>query len=748
MCRGADRLRTAGFSCASGSIAYIDVLRFNSWADRPVNPSLGRCKFSFVLIADTHVDRENLPSSSPFAVNQHANGRTRYCVEDIKLLQHEMGQLAPKFVLHLGDLTHPIPSMPAYAKAVADFQNIFAELGLPLYLLPGNHDVGDKPVDWAPAGVVCEKFLSLWESHFGPQYQSFSIHGVKFVLINSQIINSGLALERTQQQWLEQTLDDTADERIMLFLHYPPYLCKPDEPENYDNLAEPGRSWILNLAQNHRAEAMFTGHVHHFWYNRRDSMDCYLLPSTSFTRQDYSEMFRAVPDEQMHDGRNDTAKVGYFIVLVYENGHVCHFRNTRGKALERGEHVKTAQYPKGVIALHPREVAHCPVGFDMRHPWNEQVEIAPSGALDEFRRKSVRNDYPLFALWQMGVGRMRIPVEDLLNESTVARMRALRESGHEFVVVGQGIPSEDICSNLITNQDLIKRFDVTLPVSKLEHAAATLRNLKSAVNFPLYLSKLRMKSDIVRSGEPYFHQISHGFTLADENEVEMLLNDLGSSTLFDGLVFRLARTDNVSPSLISIAATCARLNIAGSVTMFMADQNPARHRLNDQDNANRIAEGIFATAAYDNLDLFVDTFMDLDRGHSVRSGVIDRFCNPRHSMFVVQNLCAILASITEFSGKWAGGVSEERDAVWVSLEHHRYGYYLTLPESRTDRFHAIQTAGFTNTCRIGVAVDLVSGASSPLTVSLSNEGIRFELENPLSGPILIVSHPDIGIASS
>lgn len=301
----------------------------------------------------------------------------------------------------------------------------------------------------------------------------------------------------------------------------------------------------------------------------------------------------------------------------------------------------------------------------------------------------------------MGIGRMRIPVEDLLNDLTVARMRSLRESGHEFVVISQGVPSDEVCASLIRNQDLIKRWDVTLPVSKIKQAAATLQTLKAAVDFPFYLSKLRMKSDVVRAGEHYFHQISHGFTLADEDEIKMILNDFGCGSLFDGLVFRLARTENIAISLIDIAAICRRIGVAGSVTLFMADQNPAVHRVDDQDNANRIAEGIFITLVFDNIDLFIDTFMDHDRGHSVRSGVIDRYCNPRPAMFVVKNLCAILTSIADFSGILSGEILEEADGIWLTLEHHKYSYSLSLPNSRADKFQAFEMSYFNNSFGIG-----------------------------------------------
>ena len=98
-----------------------------------------------------------------------------YCVADIQRLIGELGPLAPRFVLHLGDLIHPVPSMPGYATAAADFQSIMAPLELPCYVIPGNHDVGDKPVEWAPAGVVRDDYLDLWTEHFGRPLPVFSM---------------------------------------------------------------------------------------------------------------------------------------------------------------------------------------------------------------------------------------------------------------------------------------------------------------------------------------------------------------------------------------------------------------------------------------------------------------------------------------------------------------------------------------------------------------------------------------------
>ena len=109
--------------------------------------------FTFAIITDGHVNPEENQSSSPWESNHMANGRNRYVV-------HRLNQLEPDFVVHMGDLIHPVPSLPSYSVAAKRFHDIYSQLNCPLHLMPGNHDVGDKPSSWTPAEVVNEEGLS------------------------------------------------------------------------------------------------------------------------------------------------------------------------------------------------------------------------------------------------------------------------------------------------------------------------------------------------------------------------------------------------------------------------------------------------------------------------------------------------------------------------------------------------------------------------------------------------------------
>ena len=118
--------------------------------------NLGKRLFNFAVITDTHLNQGETECNSPYETNKLANGRMRHVVRDLNRRQLE-------FVIHLGDLLHPVPAIPhLYERAAQCFKDQVADLRHSLYVVPGNHDVGDKPIDWGPAGVVQDAFLDLW----------------------------------------------------------------------------------------------------------------------------------------------------------------------------------------------------------------------------------------------------------------------------------------------------------------------------------------------------------------------------------------------------------------------------------------------------------------------------------------------------------------------------------------------------------------------------------------------------------
>ena len=386
----------------------------------------GSLLFKIALVSDTHVNEREDASASPYLANAEANARARHAFSQIN-------QNKPAFIVHLGDMINPVPELPTYSAAVENFHALAGALQAPLYLVPGNHDIGDKPVAWMPAGMVDGESIALYRRHFGEDFRAFDHAGCHFVIINAPLINSEHQAEADQRRWLEADLAAHSGMRLFLFTHYPLYVSDAAEPESYDNIDEPGRGWLLGLIRRYKPEAVFAAHVHNFWYDRIDATEYYVVPSTCFVRHDYSEMYRIDGGDQK--GRNDGAKLGHITLDIYENGHVAHYHRSYGATLAKGEAAPVALRP------HVKTSNLTGIYVDMRHAWAEEMVVAPSGALDEFRRKRARNDYTLMALWEMGLRGLRVPIQDLQDARTRRRMEIMTDVGHLFHVYLYGLPN-------------------------------------------------------------------------------------------------------------------------------------------------------------------------------------------------------------------------------------------------------------------------------------------------------------------
>ena len=588
--------------------------------------------FSFAVVTDTHLNQGETECNSPFEVNRLANARMRHVVRDLNTRD-------VAFVIHLGDLLHPVPAIPhLYERAAACFKEQVAELRHPLHVLPGNHDVGDKPVDWGPAGMVREEFLGLWHTHFGANYRAFDHAGCRFVLVDAQIINSGLAAEAEQRVWLEVELGACVGRRVFLHIHYPPYLTERDEAEHYDNLGEPGRTWLLDLIERHRVEALFAGHVHNFWYHRHGETDCWLLPSTAFVRQDYAEMYRAAPGPELEAGRNDADKLGYALVHVLERGHRVELVRTYGRRVEPGAPV--APHVERLRPVHPLDNPLDRFGFDMRQSWLEVVEIPPSGGLDEFDRKRTRNDYPLMALLEMGVGHLRIPARDLLDPGHRARLETCHGQGLRFTLFSFGVPDARLLDAVGSAAHLLDAWEIAHAPQALPGAVAAASDIAAGAGIALLVSKLRSKDEMERGGERYYHMINHGFTPEERDSIASLAAVPGVA----GVVFRVAGEHSPWATAREAAAVCAGHDLIASLHVRMSLGNPGARQGDADWVAHRAAEALVAAAAHPTVRTWLDAFADIDRGYFARQGVLDRLYNPRPAFHVIRHLNAALAA--------------------------------------------------------------------------------------------------------
>ena len=166
-------------------------------------------------------------------------------------------RLHPAFVVVTGDLVNKADD----TAQVAAYHRIAGRLdpSIPLYNLPGNHDVGNIPT---PAS------LARYRRDFGPDHYVFRSGSLIGVVLNSSLLQQPDSAPRenaAQEKWLNDTLPVLAREhgtQLVIFQHHPWFLSQPDEPDQYFNIPLATRARYLALFKRCGVRYLFSGHYH------------------------------------------------------------------------------------------------------------------------------------------------------------------------------------------------------------------------------------------------------------------------------------------------------------------------------------------------------------------------------------------------------------------------------------------------------------------------------------------------------
>ncbi len=164
-----------------------------------------------------------------------------------------VNRLKPDFVVITGDLVNDrLDTMQ-----IKEFKRITTNINpdIPVYLVPGNHDIGNVPDSSSIAAFI---------HTYGYDRFSFIHKNSLFIGLNSGIIKSNNTdAEQKQYHWLENSLSiNKKSSHIILFGHYSFFINSYDEPDGYFNIEKDKRMKYLELFATKKVNAVFSGHYH------------------------------------------------------------------------------------------------------------------------------------------------------------------------------------------------------------------------------------------------------------------------------------------------------------------------------------------------------------------------------------------------------------------------------------------------------------------------------------------------------
>jgi Icc protein len=201
-------------------------------------PPRGRVKpFTFLQISDSHIGFDK-------PANPNARGTFIEAVAKVKAMP-----VKPDFILHTGDITHLSKDAE-----FADADDIIREAGVPVFHVPGEHDMLDE-------GGGKAYLARYGKGTLGAGWYSFDHQGVHFVALNnvSDLKAGGMAhLGEAQIAWLKKDLAGLPSSMpIVVFAHIPLWTVHAEWGWGTDDSLQ-----ALSLLRRFGSVTVLNGHIH------------------------------------------------------------------------------------------------------------------------------------------------------------------------------------------------------------------------------------------------------------------------------------------------------------------------------------------------------------------------------------------------------------------------------------------------------------------------------------------------------
>ena len=234
-----------------------------------------RAPWSFVHVADMHV---GTPRSYRFQPAWNENWA---------VAREQILELEPDLLLVGGDMTR---DGSTHRLELESIKRDLDSLPFPAYVIPGNHEVGNKFDPDSPVAIQ-QEYLRLYRSVFGSSHWSLCHKGVRFSGFDAFLLGSGLPEEANLRDWLQKQTGEPRERHHVWMLHPALFADRVDEPD-WDRVTRPvdwyfvldreHRRYLLDIFRSTGATHVITSHIHCRRELELDGLKIHLSPATAF----------------------------------------------------------------------------------------------------------------------------------------------------------------------------------------------------------------------------------------------------------------------------------------------------------------------------------------------------------------------------------------------------------------------------------------------------------------------------------
>lgn len=253
-------MKSFPFSASTRILAGLSLLMFAGGL-HAAEATTGPLNFTFIHASDTHIDTFfSLPDSFENARSWKAV-RTLQGIGALRMQPYNYTAHKPEFIIHTGDICE----FGSAGKTPEVVDRYFADLGLPVYYILGNHDG-----TWAPPYEWMKK-------RFGGNDYSFDHLGVHFIGLDSPGVQDPRpSFGQETITFLQKDLAKVSRTTpIIVFTHHPIPGTEFASRYDYDR--------VLDLLERYNLMLIMDGHGHNAVHRRYNNMD-FVMGGSTFSK--------------------------------------------------------------------------------------------------------------------------------------------------------------------------------------------------------------------------------------------------------------------------------------------------------------------------------------------------------------------------------------------------------------------------------------------------------------------------------